>query len=175
MRRTIIKYLTPTVKQKSLYLFIDMLVAAFIAIPFSFLTFKWAISTFSSTIDSMNNAGLNFSQISTNFPFIITFIQCFSYLITWLIAIGISSAFVGQTLGSRYCHIVLIDNEYNELATKEKRIKRAAISFLDAVFLLGLGSLSSVFNKESRTLADRIANTKIAYEKKEIIKEVKKK
>jgi len=170
MRKTIIKYMTPTVKQKSIYLLIDMFIAAIIAIPFSFLMFNWLLLSFSSSIDSMNNAGLNFSQISTEFPFIITFIECFSYFITWIIVIGISSAFVGYTPGSRYCHIVLIDNEYNEPAEKNKRIKRAIISFLDAVFLLGLGSLSSVFNKESRTLADRIANTKIAYEKKQIIK-----
>jgi hypothetical protein len=169
MRRIIIKYLTPTVKQKSMYLLIDMLIAALIAIPFSFFMFNWILSVFSSSINGMSNTGLNFSQVSTDFPFIITFIQYFSYFITWIIVIGVSSAFVGYTPGSRYCHIVLIDDEYNEPAGKEKRVKRAIISFLDAIFLLGLGSLSSVFNKESRTLADRVAHTKIAYEKRQII------
>lgn len=155
------KYITPSIKQKTLYLSVDMLISAIFAIPFSFITNKLFIYLLVSNLPN----GFNYQEISIDFPFIISFIQIMAFIFTFFMFIGISSLFVGYTLGSKIYRIKLIDSEYNEIATHYKRVKRSIITIIDILFLLGLGSFSSVFDKEGRTMADRFAKTKIAYEK----------
>lgn len=156
-----ITYITPSMKQRTLYLLVDMAISFVLAIPFSFLINKFFISI----LDNNLPYGYTIEAMLNDFPVMEIFIQGMAFFFSFFIIVGFFSLFVGYTLGSKLYQIKLIDSEYNELASTHLRIKRAIITILDMCFLLGLGSFSSIFNKEGKTMADRFAKTKIAYEK----------
>lgn len=156
-----ITYTTPTRKQRSLYLLVDMGVSLVLAIPFSFLLNNLIIYLMNTNLPN----GYTMENMFIEFPIIITFIQGMAFIFSFFIILGFLSLFVGYTLGSILYHIKLIDSDYNEIANTKLRFKRSIITILDMCFLLGLGSFSSIFDKEGRTMADRFAKTKIAYEK----------
>lgn len=160
-------YITPTRKQRSLYLLVDMVVSIILAIPFSFLLNNFIIYLLNANLPY----GYTMENMLIDFPVIDSFIQGMAFIFSFFIIFGFLSLFVGYTLGSKIYHITLIDNEYNEIANTKLRIKRSLITIFDMCFLLGLGSFSSIFDKEGRTMADRFAKTKIAYEKIEYRKQ----
>lgn len=166
-KRKNISYITPPRKQKTLYLLVDMFVSFIIAIPFSLLINKLFIHLLNNNLPY----GYTVESMLSEFPVMESFIQGMAFIFSFFIILSFFSLFVGYTLGSRLFHIKLIDNEYNELASHKLRIKRGIVTVLDMIFLLGLGSFSSIFDKEGKTLADRIAKTKIAYEKIEYRKQ----
>lgn len=164
MRKNIKKhtvYITPTRKQRFLYLLVDMVVSLVISIPFSFLLNNLIIYLLDANLPN----GYTIENMILDFPVISSFIYGMAFIFSFFIILGFLSLFVGYTLGSILYHIKLIDSDYNEIANTKLRFKRSIITILDMCFLLGLGSFSSIFDKEGRTMADRFAKTKIAYEK----------
>lgn len=166
-KKKYIIYTTPTRNQRFLYLLVDMGVSLILSIPFSFLLNNLIIYLLDANLPN----GYTIENMLIEFPIISSFIYGMAFIFSFFIILGFLSLFVGYTLGSKLYHIKLIDSEYNEIANVRLRIKRSIITILDMCFLLGLGSFSSIFDKEGRTMADRFAKTKIAYEKIEYRKQ----
>lgn len=166
MRKKI--YNTLNNKERNGFLFVDLIVSLFICFLL-YLLLKTSIDHYiykeilNAQYD-LSQSGIPSEDIDTDSlnGFLYTFCHIISFFIIWVFYISISSFFIGFTLGSHLFNIKLIDIKSYSDATIIQRIIRGAVTVIDCLFLLGLGSIYSFFNEERLTLADKIAKTKVA-------------
>lgn len=119
-----------------------------------FLSTKMELSS-SSTLLDPSTVEVLFMVLHFIYPIVIC-----------LFVFAVMGFFTGYTPGDKIFKLKLCNYEDKEPVELSTRFQRFALFLTDLIFLLGVGTMFAIFNKEGRTLEDKICKTIVLKEVK---------